>query len=223
MRRAAAVVHEGDAAGEVAVEDVDRVLALDPAVVDPVREADEIARKAIAADVRALPDGLLLELLRERFEQRAAVARAARVVLAVGADEKERLLQPRSRGRQVEPAQVVVGLEGRAAQLLLALARGRGVRPQLAAAAPIGSADEDETRVLARMQLPAQRVLGLVGEPARTKRVRAPQAAVLDEEPVVDPARGRSERLVVLPRDVGTEAREARRAPGSATQVGRPA
>jgi hypothetical protein len=64
MTRAAAVVRESDAAGEVLVEDVDRVLALDPAVVDAVREADEVAGKAIAADVRALPDRLLLELLR---------------------------------------------------------------------------------------------------------------------------------------------------------------
>lgn len=202
MARAAAVVLERDAAREVLVEDPDRVLALDPAVVDAVREADEVAGEAIAADVRALPDGFLLELLRERFEQRPTVARAARVVLAVGADEKERLLDPLPRGREVEPPQVVVGLEGGAAQLLLTLARRRGVRAQLLAAAAVRPADEGETRVLPRTQLLAERVLGLVGEPARAKRVRPPEAAVLDQQPMVDAARGRGERLVVLQRDV---------------------
>ena len=40
--------------------------------------------------------------------------------------------------------------------------------------------------------------------PARASR--RPEAAVLDQEPVVDPARRRAERLVVLARDIGAEA-----------------
>jgi hypothetical protein len=87
-----------------------------------VRKAHEIAGEAVAPDVGALPDRLLLELLRERLEQRASVPGAAGVVLAVRADEEERLPDRVARGGQVERAQVVIRLEGEAAELLLALA-----------------------------------------------------------------------------------------------------
>jgi hypothetical protein len=187
-----------------------------------VRKAHEVAGEAIAADVGALPDRLLFELLRERLEQRASVPGAARVVLAVRADEEERLLDGLPGRGEVERAQIVVRLEGKAAELLLSLARRRRERAQLVAATTVRSADEDQARVLPRPELLPQRVLRLVGEPARAERVRPPEAPVLDEQPVVDPARRARERLVVLTRDVRAKLREARRAPRSATQVDRP-
>jgi hypothetical protein len=188
-----------------------------------VRKAHEVAGEAVAPDVRALPDRLLLELLGERLEQWASVPGAARVVLAVRADEKEWLSDRLARDDEVERAQVVVLLEDEAAELLLALARRRRERAQLVAATSVRAADEEQAGVLPRTELLPQRVLGLVGEPARAERIRPPEAAVLDEQPVVDPARRPRERLVVLARDVGAELREARRAPRSATQVDRPA
>ena len=57
-----------------------------------MRKADEVAGEAIAADVRGLPDPVGLELVGERVVERAAVARAAGVVLAVRADQQERVL-----------------------------------------------------------------------------------------------------------------------------------
>src|SRR6185295_11848842 len=100
--RATAVVRELDLAGEVVVEDVARLLALDAAVVDPLREADEVAGEPVAADVCHLPHGLLLDLLGKCLEERTSVARAARVVLAVRADEEE-LVDRVAGGREVEP------------------------------------------------------------------------------------------------------------------------
>jgi hypothetical protein len=150
VARASAVVRQRDAAGEVLVEDPDRLFALDAPVVVAVRKADEVAGEAVAADVRALPDRLLFELLRERLEQRAPVPGAAGVVLAVRADQEERLRDRVARGGEVERAQVVVRLERETAELLLALARRRRERAQLGAAAPVRSADEEQSRVLPR-------------------------------------------------------------------------
>ncbi len=48
-------------------------------------------------------------------------------------------------------------------------------------------------------------VFRLVGQPAAADDVPAPEAAVLDEHPVVDPARGRIERLCVRMRYVGAK------------------
>ena len=51
-----------------------------------------------------------LELVAQRLVERAAVARAARIVLAVRADEEERVVDLGA-GSQVDAAQVLVGLE----------------------------------------------------------------------------------------------------------------
>ncbi len=83
---------EIDPPGEVLVEDRARRLAVDPAVVEPLGQADEVPREAIAADVRRLPGPLRFELVTERLVERAAVPRAAGIVLPVGADEEERLV-----------------------------------------------------------------------------------------------------------------------------------
>ena len=122
VTRAAAIVLELDRVLEVRVEHAARVLPLDASVVHAARETEEVAGEAVAADVRRLPNGLLLDLLGERLEERTAVAGAARVVLAVRADEKERALERLAGTREVERAQLLVRRERRAAQALLPLA-----------------------------------------------------------------------------------------------------
>ncbi len=122
VARAASIVLELDRVLEVRVEHAARVRALDASVVHAARETEKVAGEAIAADVGRLPNGLLLDLLGERLEERTAVARAARVVLAVRADEKERALERLAGTREVERAQLLVRGERRAAQALLPLA-----------------------------------------------------------------------------------------------------
>src|SRR4029079_913886 len=132
----AAEVAEGEAACEVLVEDRAGVLAVEAAVVDALRQADEVACETVASDVRDLPGPVRIELVPERFVQRSAVAGAARVVLAVGADEEERVAGGVA-GEEVEPAQVVVGLELGAGDLRRAGSRGRGERHEVWMAAAV--------------------------------------------------------------------------------------
>ena len=133
VTRPAAVVRELDRVLEVRVEHAARVLPFDAPVVHAARETEEVAGEAVTADVGRLPDGLLLDLLGERLEERPAEAGAARVVLAVRADEKERVLEGLAGTREVERAQLLVRRERRAAQALLslprALPRRRGAPP----------------------------------------------------------------------------------------------
>src|ERR671910_1814605 len=65
------------------------VVALHPPVIDAVRQEDSVPCEAIAADVRALPGPLLVELLAEGVEERSTVAGAAPIVLPVRAGEEE--------------------------------------------------------------------------------------------------------------------------------------
>jgi hypothetical protein len=69
--------------------------------------------------VRRLPDPLRFELVTESLVERAAVARAARIVLPVGADEEERMVDLGA-GRQIDAAEVFVALELGAGDLGLA-------------------------------------------------------------------------------------------------------
>jgi hypothetical protein len=73
-----------------------------------VRQAHDVAGEPVAADVRALPCRVLLELLVQRVEERTSVAGAAGIVLAVGAGEEERLGDVRSRIPGIECSEVVV-------------------------------------------------------------------------------------------------------------------
>src|SRR5687768_17407544 len=146
MTRPAAVVLEVDRPLEVRVEHAAGVVSLDAAVVHPAREAQQIAREAVAADVGRLPHVLLFGLLGERIEQRAPSSRAARVVLAVRADEEERTVERLSRPREVEIAELLVGREGRAAQDLLSLLGRRGVPPKLWAPTRVRAANEEQAR-----------------------------------------------------------------------------
>src|SRR5581483_1856626 len=66
-----------------------------------------------------------------------------------------------------------------------------------------GPADEQELRVRPCRNLLAQVRLDPVGEAASANGLVTPEAAVFDEQPVVDPARGRGERLGMLDRDLG--------------------
>jgi hypothetical protein len=72
-------------------------------VEKPVRKADEVGRKPVAADVRRLPDALISGPVSRRFFRRMSAQRfiervpklgAALVALAVRADEKQRRVPP---------------------------------------------------------------------------------------------------------------------------------
>ena len=170
---------------------------VDAPVVEALRQTDEVSREAIAADVRHLPGPLGVELVPQSLVQRPSVAGAARIVLAVRADEEERV-PGRAARPQVDAAEILVGLELEARQALLALPGRGGIRDELRPAPAIGSTDEEEPAVRNRGDLVAEVLLDLVREPASRQRVARPEPSVLDQEPVIDPAGGRSQRLVVL-------------------------
>ena len=69
----------------------------------------------------------------------------------------------------------------------------------------VRSPDEQQPPVRYRRNLLAEMLLHLVGEAAAGECVAGPEPSILDEEPVVDSARGRGERLVVLAREVRAE------------------
>ena len=96
MARPAPVVRQMDAAVERGLEHRPRLRRLDAPVVDALGEDDEVAREAVAADVRRLPGPAVLDLLAHRVVERAAVLGAAAVVLAVRADEEERVIDGRA-------------------------------------------------------------------------------------------------------------------------------
>src|SRR5215207_11622067 len=88
MTRPAPIVRQVDATVERGLEHRPRLRRLDPPVVDALREDDEIAGKAVTADVRRLPGPAVLHLLAHRVVERPAVLGAAAVVLPVRADEE---------------------------------------------------------------------------------------------------------------------------------------
>jgi hypothetical protein len=202
--RTAAVVVEEDLPAEVLVEDRARCFAVDPAVVEALRQADEVPCETVAADVRRLPGPLRLQLVTQRLVEGAAIPCAAGIVLAVRADEEERMVDFGA-GSQVDAAEVFVALELGAGDLDLAGSRGGGEGEEPRSASPVRPPDEEQAAVRHGRDLLAQVLLDLVGEPAAGERVARPQAAVLDEKPVVDPAGGRGERLGVLAREVRAE------------------
>ena len=84
-------------AGEVAVEDVDRVRVVQAAVVGAVRQHDDARREPVAADVAALPHPVAMTFGQRRGDGTAA-NRAAGVVASVRADEQHRLVGPSRAG-----------------------------------------------------------------------------------------------------------------------------
>ena len=106
---AATVAVEVDLALVVGGEQAAGVPRLDPAVVERLREDDDVPGEAVAADVGRLPDPARLRLAPQRVVDRAPVLGAAAVALAVGADDEQRLLDRdarrllgRERGGEVE-------------------------------------------------------------------------------------------------------------------------
>jgi hypothetical protein len=76
-------------------------------------------------------------------------------VLAVGADDQERMVERRRISEEVEAAELVVALELDPDEPLLAFARAGGEGGELRAAAAIGTADEEEPAVGHCGDLPA--------------------------------------------------------------------
>ena len=197
---AAAIVLEGDAAAKVVVQDPAHGFPVDAPVVEALRQADEVAGEAIAADVGHLPGPVGVELVPERLVERAAVARAAGVVLAVRADEEERV-STRQLAEKSPVGRRRADLVGSNSERVSASSLGPRAEEANATnsgGAAIGPADEEEPAVPDRGNLVAEVLLDLVGEPAAGQRVPRPETSVLDQEPVVDPAGGRAQRLVVL-------------------------
>jgi hypothetical protein len=185
-----------DAAAERRLEHGERVAGLDAAVVDAVRERDEVAREPVAADVRGLPHPLRLDELAHRVVERPPAARAAAVVLAVRADEEERMADGVARRLEVEVEQVLVAVEPQPAERRLAGgAADEAGEPLLAA--PLAAADEEDPRVRQPPPLGREVRLHLRREGGAVDRVVRPQAAVLEQDPGVDAARGRVQRLAV--------------------------
>src|SRR5262245_17750160 len=115
---AAAISVEVDPPGEELVQDRRCTGAVEPAVVEPVWQADEVAREPISTDVRRLPQPVGVDLVRQRVVERPAVARAAGIVLAVRAYQQQRVVDelPRST-REIDTCEVLVVLEVDAAKL----------------------------------------------------------------------------------------------------------
>ena len=178
---APAVAVEVDASRRRRREQRARVAGADAPVVEAVREHDDVAGEAVAADVRRLPDAARVGLVPQRVVERPPVQRAAAVALAVRADEEERPLDRACRERRRRRApprsrveQVVVVLDLELEEPLLAgrraCRRTRGARVRAA----LRLLDEQEPRVRERRELPAQVLLQLRREQAPAERRRAP-------------------------------------------------
>src|SRR5207302_5493940 len=72
-----AIVLQGNPALEVVVHHPARGFSVDTTEVQALRQADEVAGEAVAADVARLPDPIRIELVSQGLVERAAVAGAA--------------------------------------------------------------------------------------------------------------------------------------------------
>src|SRR6185312_9717144 len=182
-----------DPSGQMLVEEQPGLLRPDATVIKPLGEDDDVSGEAVAADVRHLPDPALVGLVDEDVVERPPVPRAARVVLAVRADEEQRMLEGITElVIEVEKLLVTGDLEASADAAL----EVEDDEPLPAAA--LAAADEEQLRRPERADLRAEVRLDLVGQTTAGERVAVPDAAVLDENPVVDPACGSRERLAAL-------------------------
>jgi len=174
---------------------------LDAPVVDPVGQHDEVAREAVAADVRRLPDPALLDLLADGVVEGPPVLGTAAVVLSVRADEEERMPDRLPRGLEVEPDQVVMPVELEAAELTVP--RDEGEQPVLRA--PLAAADEEDPRMRKPPALDDEERLQLLAQRRAVDGVVRPEPAVLEQDPRVDAARGGADRLRVRQRRLRTQ------------------
>jgi len=211
-RRASAVAVEEEASILELVDEPAGVLGYDPPEVEAVREHDDVAGEAVAAHVSRLPDPTGLGAATKRVVERAPVLRAAAVALAVSADDEQRMLD-RHAGRvragegggEVETDEIVVVIELEREESLAA--RERRAEEELAASvgAPVRLLHEEKARVAKAVELLPEVGLELRREEASAEHVAIPEAPVFDEDPVVDSAGGRSERLGAAARDVGAK------------------
>ncbi len=134
--------------------------------------------------------------------------RTAAIALAVGADDEEWPLN-RGEGRtagqeragEVDAADVVLVLDLEPEEPLPPRHGRADVYGAASLQAALRPLDEEKARTLERLELRAQMLLELRREQASSEHVARPGAAVLDEDPVVDAAGGRRERLVARARD----------------------
>jgi hypothetical protein len=125
-------------------------------------------------------------------------------VLAVRADEQERMVD-RAAGRlEVEADQVVVAVELQPPQLRCS-GRAGDEGEQAVAPAALAAADEEDPRVRQPPPLGAQVRLQLGPKRRAVDGVVRPEPAVLEQDPGVDATGGRGERLPVRARGLRAE------------------
>ena len=178
---------------------------LDPAVVAAFREHDEVSREAVATDVCRLPDPLIVDLLGHGVVERPAVPGATAVVLAVRADEEEWVLDPRACAVEIHADQVIVPLQLEPPELARARRRAGDEGHKPVAAASLGPSDEEDPCVRQPFALGAQVRLQIPAQRRPVDGVVCPEPAILDQDPRVDTARGRRERLGVCERRLGAK------------------
>jgi hypothetical protein len=123
------------------------------------------------------------------------------------------------RSGKVELEQVLVRVELEPEEPAVTFFRPASVDAQAGVAATVGPPDEKEPGPAQRRQVRAEVRLDRLRDAALGQLVTSPETAVLDEEPVVDAARGRGERLAVRLGDLGAEGSRARAYPDSTTQI----
>jgi hypothetical protein len=182
-----------------------RLRRLDAPVVGTVRKDDEIACEAIAADVARLPRPARFHLFPYGVVERTAVLGAAAVVLAVRADEEERLLDERAGLLEVETDQIVVALEVDPAQLGPRRNRAGDEDDHAGLVPALLLPHEQDLRRSQAAPLRGQVGLQVAAQGRRVHRVVRPDAPVLDEDPGLDAARCSRERLGEGTRRLGAE------------------
>jgi hypothetical protein len=103
------------------------------------------------------------------------------------------------RACEVDAVEVVLVLDLERQKALCTGSRRRDEHVPAALRPAVGTPYEEESRGAEHVKLLAQVLLQPRREQAVAERVAPPRAAVLDQEPVVDAARGRRERLSVRP------------------------
>ena len=205
VRAAPAVALELDLSGRRRSEHARRVGGRDAAVVEAVREHDDVAGEAVAPDVRRLPDALRVGLVPQRVVDRPPVQRAAAVALAVRADEEQR---PRPTALAAPASAAAKSTSSRSCGCSTASSTSRSspgvesaTNARFPACAPRDGRLTNSSRALgsaAACALRCSLTSGANRLPASGSRAHA--AAVLDEDPVVDAAGRRRERLAALAR-----------------------
>ena len=136
----------------------------------------------------------------------------------MGADDEHRVVDVPERRRfagerirEIGAVKVVLVLELESEEPLVTGPRRREKHAPAALRAPLRLFHEEQARGTEHLELLPQVRLQPRREEAPAEDVAAPGTAVLDQNPGVDPARRRAERLAVLPGDGGAEGPALRR------------